>query len=119
MAEDPKSTEKLSALGKQTMEQAVGAVDTYFEFLKKTVASSPSGGSEFGEKVKSYAEKNITATHEFIKQMSQAKDFQDMMRIQTEFMQTQFNQFSEQAKNLSEAYAKSASEAVTRPLKTS
>jgi len=83
-------------MGKQAMEQAHQAVDTYFETLKKTVSSSPSGGTEFGEKMKSYAEKNIAATHEFVKQLGQAKDFQDILRIQAEFTQTQLSAFWEQ-----------------------
>ena len=44
---------ELSATGKQTMPHAYSAMDYYFDHLKKTVASAPSGGSEFGEKVKS------------------------------------------------------------------
>ena len=77
----------------QTMEQTRGAVDNYFNFLQKTISSYPSGGTDLGEKLKSYAEKNIAATHEFVLKLSQAKDFQDVVRIQTEFMQTQMNAF--------------------------
>jgi hypothetical protein len=35
--------------------------------------------------------------------LSQAKDFQDILRIQTEFMQMQFSVFAEQTKSLTEA----------------
>jgi hypothetical protein len=35
--------------------------------------------------------------------LSQAKDFQDIIRIQTEFMQMQFSVFAEQTKSLTEA----------------
>ena len=74
MARERKPMEDLSAQAKQaveeTKEQALGAADTYFGFLNKTVASFPSGGTDFGEKLKSYAERNIAATHEFIKQLS-------------------------------------------------
>ncbi len=97
---------EINPLTQQAIDQARQMLDTYFDTLRKTVASSPSGGTEFGEKLKSYAEKNIAATHELVKQLSQARDFQDMVRIQTEFMQTQFNAFGEQAKNLSEACTK-------------
>ena len=105
MAKDPKPMEVLNAQAKQgvnetkqatdrmkqaveeTKGQALGAADTYFDFLNKTISSFPSGGTEFGEKLKSFAEKNVAATHQFIQQLSQAKDFQDVLRIQTEFMQ--------------------------------
>lgn len=43
---------ELGAIGKQTMAHAYSAMDYYFDHLKKTVASAPSGGTEFGVKVK-------------------------------------------------------------------
>jgi hypothetical protein len=43
--------------------------------------------------------------------LSQARDFQEVYRIQTEFMQTQFNSFAEQARSLGEAYTKAATDA--------
>src|SRR5215831_12931024 len=58
MAKETTKGEELSALGKQTMAHAYSAMDYYFDHLKKTIASVPSGGTEFGEKVKAYAEKS-------------------------------------------------------------
>ena len=116
MAKDAKPLRDLNAnaerAGKQTMEQTRGAVDSYFDYLKKTVSSTPSGGSEFGERLKTHAETNITAAHEFVKQLSQAKDLQDLVRIQTEFMQAQLKEFGEQTKSLGEAYTKAVTGAV-------
>jgi hypothetical protein len=48
--------------------------------------------------------------------LSQAKDFQEMVRIQTEFMQSLVNAFGEQTRSLGEAYTKAASDAVKKPL---
>jgi hypothetical protein len=130
MAKDPKPLEDLNAQAKraveetkqatdrmrqsveETKEQALGAADTYFDFLNKTISSFPSGGTEFGEKLKRFAEKNVAATHQFIQQLSQAKDFQDALRIQTEFMQTQMQAFAEQATSLAEAFTKTAASEV-------
>ena len=81
------------AMAEQTMEQARRAIDEYFSFLLKTISSYPTGGTEFGEKVKSYAESNLAATHEFVKRVVQTKDVQDLARLQTEFMQDQFQKF--------------------------
>ena len=48
MAKDQKPVEDLNAQAKQavaqTQEQALGAADTYFDFLNKSVSSFPSGG---------------------------------------------------------------------------
>ena len=109
MAQEKTRGEDLNAIGKQTMAHAYSAMDYYFDHLKKTIASAPSGGTEFGEKVKVYAEKNIAATQEFVRDRSYAKDIQDMLRIQIEFMRAQLEAFGEQAKDLGEAYIKAAS----------
>ena len=63
----------------------------------KTVASVPSGGTEFGEKVKAYAEKNVAATQECVRDLSYAKDIQEVLRIQMKFMRSQLEAFGEQA----------------------
>jgi hypothetical protein len=44
--------------------------------------------------------------------LSQAKDFRKVLRIQVDFAQAQFNAFSGQAMDLSEAAAKAASDAL-------
>ena len=106
---------QLGEPAKQAMHQTQQAVDTYFEFLQKTILSIPTGGTEFGERAKSIAEQNITAAHEYIKKLSGAEDFQEMMRIQTEFMQAQMKAFGEQGKSLGEATAKAAASAVKIP----
>ena len=90
-------------------------MDYYFDHLKKTVASAPSGGTEFGEKVKACAEQNIAATQAFVRDLSYAKDVQDMFRIQMEFMRTQMETFAEQANSLGEAYIKVAAGQTNKP----
>jgi hypothetical protein len=104
-----KKLEEFSAIGKQTMARAYSAMDYYFDHLKKTVASAPSGGTEFGEKVKACAEQNISATQEFVRELSYAKDIQDILRIQMEFMRSQMETFGEQARDLGDAFVKAAS----------
>jgi hypothetical protein len=43
--------------------------DYYFDHLKQTVASAPSGGTEFGKKVKACAEQNIASTQQFVRDL--------------------------------------------------
>ena len=52
-------------------------------------------------------------------QLSQAKDFQDVLRIQTEFMRTQMQAFAEQATSLAESFTKTAASEIKMPFKTS
>ena len=66
---------QLGEPAKQAMRQTQQAVDTYFEFLQKTILSIPTGETEFGEKAKSIAEQNITAAHEYIKKIEWRRGF--------------------------------------------
>jgi hypothetical protein len=90
-------------------------MNTYFDFLKQSISAYPSGGTEFGKKLKRHAEQNVTAVHEYATKLSQAKTVQDAIQIQTEFMQTQFNAFGEQAKDLVETLSKAAEGAIKVP----
>jgi hypothetical protein len=52
--------------------------------------------------------------------LTQAKDFQDIFRIQTEFMQAQLKEFDEQTRSLGEAFTKAAATSAGKtPFKTS
>jgi hypothetical protein len=64
------------------------------------------------------ATQNVTATFAFMHKLSQAKNFQEVVKIQTDFMATQMNSFKEQAKVLGEIYTKAAEDAVKAPFGT-
>ena len=115
MTKEKTRGDEASEIGRQNMAHAYSAMDYYFDHLKKTIASAPTGGTEFGEKVKACAEQNISATQEFVRDLSYARDIQDMLRIQMEFMRSQLETFGEQAKDLREAYIKAASGQMTKP----
>ena len=124
-----KDTERLEMLNKnagravkqaeqiveKTIDQTRGAWDNYLNFMQKAFSSYPMGGTELVEKMKNYTEQNISAAQEFVQKLGGAKDFQDIIQIQTEFMQTQFSVFAEQTKGLAEAFTKAARSAV-KPL---
>ena len=114
MAEKPEGDE-FSAIGKHAMARAYSAMDYYFDHLKEAIASAPSGGTEFGEKVKASAEQNISATQEYVRELTYAKDIQDILRIQTAFVRSQLEAFGEQAKYLGDAYIKAVSGQTTKP----
>jgi hypothetical protein len=117
--ETKQATERMKQSVEETKAQALNAVDIYFDFVNRAISSFPSGGTEFGEKLKGFSEKNVAATQQFVRQLGQAKDFQEAFRIQAEFMQNQTQTFAEQAKSLAEAFTKTAASEVKMPFKTS
>lgn len=102
----PKAVALLSATAEQTKEQTREIVDIYFDLLRRSFPFTPSGVIEFDEMLKTYSQRNLAATHKFVRQLSYAKDFQDMVRIRAEFMQILLRASVEQAKDLGEAYTK-------------
>jgi hypothetical protein len=115
MVEGKSEGVEFSAVGNPTVARAYSAMDYYFDHLKKTVASAPTGGTEFGEKVKACAEQNISATQEYVRELTYAKDIQDILRIQMEFVRSQLDAFGEQANSLGEAYVKAVSVQTGKP----
>ena len=102
MAEKKKPFENLSAMAGQTMEQTRGAMENYLNFFQKSMSASPWASKELNKKVTDYAQQNVATAFEFAQKLTQAKDLQDVVRIQTEFLQTQMKSFTEQAKDLTE-----------------
>jgi phasin family protein len=101
----------------QTMNQTRGAMEQYFNFVQNAFSSSPFGGTELTEKMKSFTEENIAEAQKFVQKLSQAKDFQDAIRIQTEYMQNQFQAFGEQTRSLTEAFTKATTGVVKNPFR--
>ena len=104
MAEDKELYGEVSAMSKEAAKRMHQATEAYFDLLKKAISSLPSGGTELGEKLKSHAEQNVSALHDHVKKLSEAKTVKDAVQIQMDFMQTQFNAFGEQARDLMDTF---------------
>ena len=112
MAKDKEPTEVLMGMAKQTAEQITGrtqeATENYFKWLQTTMSATPWGNTDLNKKLLSYATENVSAAFGFVQRLSQAKNLEDVVKIQTEFMTAQMNSFNEQAKNIGEIYTKTA-----------
>ena len=121
----PKYEEPLKALttsATQTTEQITkqtqGALKNYFGWLQTTMSAVPWSNTNLNRILLSNATQNVTANFAFMHKLSQAKSFQEVVRIQTEFMEKQINSFNEQTKILGEIYAKAAEDAMKSPFGT-
>ena len=115
MTTDRRPFEEMNTIAKQIKEQALVVTDDYFMLLKKAISSNPSKDLEVGAVLKSNAEKNIDLVQELVHKLSDAKDFQDAFRAQSEFMQSQFAAIGAQTKSLSKACSKSAASVFIYP----
>jgi phasin family protein len=105
--------ERNKSTAELTIELARGAMENYLDFFQKTMFASPWAETDLNKKIQSYAGKNLATTFEYAQKLTKAKDLQELMQIQTEFMQTQVKALSKQANDLGET----ATKAETEPFK--
>ena len=105
----------LDATAEQTVEQVRGLEENYFSVLQKTMSGIP-WIVDLNRKAQSSAEQHFAAGLKFAHKLSEAKDFQDLARIQTEFWQSELIALNEQTKTLGKAYTKAVADAVSPPL---
>jgi hypothetical protein len=91
-------------------------MENYLGWLQTTMSALPWSNTNLNRVLLSNATQNVTATFAFMHKLSQAKSFQEVVKIQTEFMEAQMNSFNEQAKVLSEVYTKAAEDAMKTPV---
>src|SRR5437764_494534 len=100
MAKDKEPLEAFTATAAQAAEQMTkqtqGAMENYFGWLQKTMSTFPWSNTNLNRILLSNATENVTATFAFMHKLSQAKNFQDVIKLQTEFMEKQMNLFNEQ-----------------------
>ena len=119
MAKDQDPLEAFTVTAAQTAEQMTkqtqGAMENYFGWLQKNMSTFPWSNTNLNRVLLSNAAQNVTAIFAFVQNLSQAKNFQEIVRIQTEFMETQMNSFNEQTKILGETYTNAAKDAMKTP----
>jgi len=119
MAKDRTPLEAFTATTAVTAEQMTkqtqDAMENYFGWLQKAMSTYPWSHTNLNTILLSNALQNVTATFAFLQRLSQAKNFQDVVKIQTDFMSQQMNSFNEQAKILGEIYAKAAEDSMKTP----
>jgi hypothetical protein len=96
----------------QMTKQTQGAVENYFGWLQKTMSTFPWSNTNLNRVLLSNATQNVAATFAFVQRLSQTKNFQDVVKIQSDFMETQMKLFNDQARVLTEIYAKAAEDAM-------
>jgi hypothetical protein len=98
----------LTEMMSHNFEQTRKAMESYAELFQKTMKASPLFDADLNKRTNTYIQKNISAANEFIKKLSEARDVQSLWRIESDFMQTQWNNYIEQMKDLGETVTKGA-----------
>lgn len=97
----------------KSVEQAKKAFDGYINAAQKAVSTlegsaeaMQAGAKDMGKKAMGFAEANVAASFELAQKLVRAKDVQEFMKIQAEYVQDQMKSLSEQAKAFGETAQK-------------
>jgi len=99
----------------QITERTKHAMENYFSWLQNAMSASPWSNVDLNKRLLSYATENVTAAVGLVQKLSQAKNLEDVVKIQTEFMSKQLDSFNEQTKAMVEMCKKAAQKATKRP----
>lgn len=106
---------QMRQFAEQSVEQAKKAVDGFLTAAQKTAAAietqantAQSGAKDVRERVMSFAEQNIANSFEYAQKLVRAKDVQEVMALQQEFLQSQMQAMQAQAKDLGSAATQAA-----------
>jgi phasin len=92
---------------RKAFEGFMGAVKKSSGALEQATSSSPLNVAGASSKAVTLAEKNVTAAFDLAQKLVHAKDIQEVMAIQSEYMKTQMAAIQEQTRELGEAFTKS------------
>ncbi len=121
MAQDPNWNfdvpTQMRQFAEQSVEQARKAVDGFMTAAQKAVATiethtgtAQSSVKDVGQKAMGFAEQNIANSFELAQKLVRAKDIQEVMALQQEYLQLQMKAMAEQAKDLGAHATKAAME---------
>jgi len=112
---------EMRAFAEKSVEQAKQAFDGFISAAHNAVTafeghaeSARKGAKHVTEKAMDFAEQNVAASFEFAQKLLRAKDVQEVMKLQAEFIRTQMQVLAEQAKELGESAGKASSETAKR-----
>src|ERR1700693_6339854 len=91
---------ELRDLAEKTIDQAEKAFGMFFDAANKSMASVPSPGTEMSKQALSLTEQNIKAAFEHARKLVHATDLQEAMRIQSEFLKSQFTNAGEHMRQI-------------------
>ena len=106
---------EMQAFVERSFEQAKLAFDKFMDAAQSTMGTFESqttvaqaGAREVTQKIKEFAEQNVAAAFDHAQKLVQAKDAQTLLTLHGEFVQSQMQVLSEQARALGEVSSKAA-----------
>jgi phasin len=91
---------ELRELAEKTIDQAEKAFGMFFDAAGKSMTSMPGAGTEISRQALTFTEQNMKAAFEHARKLVHATDLQEAMRIQSEFLRSQFTNAGEHMRQI-------------------
>jgi phasin len=113
--EIPKDMRSMAEAGvdqaRKAFEKFVASMQQTAGSIEERGATVRAGAKDVSAKAISYAEKNVQASLDFAEKLLHAKDLSEVMRLHSEYVQTQMRSLAEQASEMGQIVSKAAMEA--------
>jgi phasin len=113
---DPKMTmevpEQVPEFGEKSIDQVEKAISTFMESANKSVAAVPSPMTDVAKQALAITEANLMASFDHARKLLHAKDINEVMQLQSEFLRNQFGTATEQFKKMTGGATSTAEEAL-------
>jgi hypothetical protein len=107
MAEAANPFETVRAIMLENLEKVQSATQSYMDTVEKTMRGFPGANNEQIATFKAYIERKVAANRDFVEKLLRAKDFQEAIRIQIEYLQSQLKAAAEDASQIGTKIASS------------
>jgi phasin len=91
---------ELRDLAEKTIDQAEKAFGLFFEAATKSMASMPGTGTDVSKQALAFTEQNMKSAFDHARKLVHATDLQEAMRIQSEFLRSQFTNAGEHMRQI-------------------
>lgn len=109
---------EMRAMAEASFDQAKQAFEKFLASAQSTASSIENrgetvraGAKDVSTKAIAYAEKNVAASLDYAQQLLHAKDLGDIMRLHSEYVQSQMKSLAEQASEMGQIMSRAAMDA--------
>jgi phasin len=113
--EIPKDMRSMAEAGfvqaRKTFEKFLSTAQTTADSIEERGATMRAGAKDVSAKAIAYAEKNVQASLDYAEQLLHAKDLPEVLRLHSEYVQTQMRSLAEQASEMGQVVGRAAMDA--------
>jgi phasin len=106
--------EKSVEQARQAFESFIATANRTFSMFEGQAETTRKGAKDLGERAMTFARRNIASSFDLAEKMVRARDVNEMVKLQTEYVNEQMKIMTDQAKELGENSARMAKDATQR-----